>query len=95
MDAIMRPLSYDTVISIASLVLIFVTFFIHMSEENYYNKQRYVFGGVILVGFMVSSMGLIHNLYLHILTLYSVNATFSSTFSFDTLPSAIFFSYLV
>ena len=65
MDVIMKPLSYDIVFSIASLVLIVVTFFIHMSEENYYNKQRYVFGGVILVGFMVSSMGLIHNLYLH------------------------------
>ena len=65
MDAIMRPLSYDTVFSIASLVLIFVTFFIHMSEENYYNKQRYIFGGVILVGFMINSMGLLHNLYLN------------------------------
>ncbi len=64
MDVIMKPLSYDIVFSIASLVLIVVTFFIHMSEENYYNKQRYVFGGVILVGFMISGCGLIHNLYI-------------------------------
>ncbi len=65
MNALLTPQSYDTVFSVASLVLILVTFFIHMSEENYYNKQRYIFGGVILVGFMINLMGLIHNLYLY------------------------------
>ena len=61
MRVLINPQSYDIVFSVASLVLIVVTFFIHMSEDNYYNKQRYIFGGVILVGFMINLMGLIHN----------------------------------
>ncbi len=65
MEILINPQSYDIVFSIASLVLIVVTFFIHMSEENYYNKQRYLFGGVIFVGFMINCMGLLHNLYLY------------------------------
>ncbi|MBR4667555.1 MAG: EAL domain-containing protein [Butyrivibrio sp.] len=64
MRVLINPQSYDIVFSVASLVLIVVTFFIHMSEDNYYNKQRYIFGGVILVGFMINLMALIHNFYL-------------------------------
>ena len=64
MEILTNPQSYDIVFSIASLLLICVTFIIHISEENYYSKQRSIFGGIIAVAFMINLMGLLHNIYL-------------------------------
>ncbi|MCR5558367.1 MAG: EAL domain-containing protein [Butyrivibrio sp.] len=63
MEILTNPQSHDIVFSIASLLLICVTFIIHISEENYYSKQRSVFGGIIAVAFMINLMGLLHNIY--------------------------------
>ncbi len=65
MEILTNPKSYDIVFSIASLLLICVTFIIHISEENYYSKQRSLFGGIIAVSFMIIFMGLLHNIYLY------------------------------
>ena len=65
MRTLIYPPSYDVVFSFASLLLILVTLFIHISEENYYSKQRYIFGGIIAVALMINSMGFIHNMYLY------------------------------
>ena len=64
MEILTNPQSYDIVFTIASLLLICVTFIIHISEENFYSKQRAVFGGIIAVAFMINLMGLLHNIYL-------------------------------
>ena len=66
MEILTNPQSHDIVFSIASLLLICVTFIIHTSEENYYSKQRNIFGGIICVAFMINVMGLIHYIYLSI-----------------------------
>ena len=66
MEILTNPQSHDIVFSIASLLLICVTFIIHTSEENYYSKQRTVFGGIIGVAFMINIMGLIHYIFLSI-----------------------------
>jgi EAL domain-containing protein (putative c-di-GMP-specific phosphodiesterase class I) len=66
MEILTNPQSHDIVFSIASLLLICVTFIIHTSEENYYSKQRNIFGGIICVAFMINVMGLIHYVYLSI-----------------------------
>lgn len=63
MEILTHPKSYDIVFSIASLLLICVTFIIHISEENYYSKQRNIFGGIIALAFMINAMGLLHNIY--------------------------------
>ncbi len=64
MEILTNPKSYDIVFSIASLLLICVTFIIHISEENYYSKQRNAFGVIIALAFMINAMGLIHNIYI-------------------------------
>lgn len=66
MEILTNPQNHSIVFSIASLLLICVTFIIHISEENYYNKQRSVFGGIIGVAFMINIMGLLHNIFLSV-----------------------------
>ena len=65
MELLTNPQSYDICFSVASLLLIVVTLFIHLSEENLYNKQRHIFGALIFTALMQNVMGLIHNLYMY------------------------------
>ena len=65
MELITRPQTYNICFSVAALVLIFVTFLIHASEEKIYNRQRHIFGALIFDAFMLNLMGLIHNAYLY------------------------------
>jgi EAL domain-containing protein (putative c-di-GMP-specific phosphodiesterase class I) len=65
MGLITKPQTYNICFSIAALVLIFVTFLIHASEEKVYNRQGHIFGALIFDAFMLNLMGLIHNAYLY------------------------------
>lgn len=58
-----ETLSYNICFTIASLVLIFVVLLIHHSEEKYYNRQRHIFGALILMALMLNLVGLAHNLW--------------------------------
>ncbi|WP_029230739.1 EAL domain-containing protein [Butyrivibrio sp. VCB2006] len=65
MELLTNPQTYNTCFSIASLVLILVTYLIHASEEKVYNKQGHIFGAMIFDAFMLNLMGLLHNAYLY------------------------------
>ncbi|SFB74775.1 GGDEF domain-containing phosphodiesterase [Butyrivibrio sp. YAB3001] len=65
MEFLTNPQTYDICFSVASLVLIIVTLMIHLSEEKYFNKQRHIFGALVIDAFMLNIMGLFHNLYLY------------------------------
>ncbi len=65
MELITKPQSYDLCFSIASLVLVLVTLLIHVSEEKYFSKQRYIFGAIVLNALLVNLFGITHLLYLY------------------------------
>ena len=65
MELITNPQSYNICFSIASLLLIMVTYLIHASEDKVYNKQGHIFGALILDAFMLNLMGFVHNIYLY------------------------------
>lgn len=65
MELLTSPQSYDICFSVASLVLILVTLFIHLSEDKYYSKQGHIFGALIIDALLLNIMGLFHALYLY------------------------------
>ena len=65
MEFITNPQSKDIVFSIASLVLVAITFLIHISEEKFYNRQGCVFGAFVSTALLVSILEIFHNAYLY------------------------------
>ncbi len=76
MNLLTNPQNYDICFGIASLAVLMVTLIIHMSEEYYYGKQSTIFGALIINGFIMNSMGLIHNIWLE-------SEVFRNIISFD------------
>nr|WP_297767702.1 GGDEF domain-containing phosphodiesterase [uncultured Butyrivibrio sp.] len=65
MEMLTNPQTYEPCFSIASLVLLFVTFGIHLSEEKQFNTQGRLFGALVVDAILLNLMGFLHTLYLY------------------------------
>lgn len=65
MEFLTNPQTYEPCFSIASLVLLFVTFAIHLSEEKQFNTQGRYFGALVVDAILLNMMGFLHTLYLY------------------------------
>ena len=65
MEILTNPQTYEPCFSIASLVLLFVTFGIHLSEEKQFNTQGRLFGALVVDAILLNLMGFLHTLYLY------------------------------
>ncbi|WP_026489598.1 EAL domain-containing protein [Butyrivibrio sp. XBB1001] len=65
MELLTNPQTYEPCFSIASLVLLFVTFGIHLSEEKQFNTQGRFFGALVVDAILLNLMGFLHTLYLY------------------------------
>ncbi|SCY08963.1 EAL domain-containing protein [Butyrivibrio sp. INlla14] len=65
MEILTNPQTYEPCFSIASLVLLFVTFGIHLSEEKHFNTQGRFFGALVVDAILLNLMGFLHTLYLY------------------------------
>ncbi|MCR5671861.1 MAG: EAL domain-containing protein [Butyrivibrio sp.] len=63
MDVITNPKNYNIAFTIASLVLLIVTLVIHLAEDSLYNRQKQLFGALIVDALILNCMGLVHNLW--------------------------------
>ena len=66
MNLITNPKNYEICFNIASLVVLFVTFLIHLSEEQYYGKQSDIFGGLIFNAVLMNVLELVHNVWIQV-----------------------------
>ena len=63
MELLTNPQSYEICFSIASLVLLFVTFAIHLTEEKHFNTQGRYFGALVIDAILLNIMGFLNALY--------------------------------
>ena len=64
MDELFRPHNLELVLNMAAFVLVVITLIIHYSEEDYYGKQRRIFGMLIFYVLFVNIVGGLHNLWI-------------------------------
>lgn len=65
MEVIFRPQNYEICLNMAAIVLAVITLIIHSSEEDYYGKQRRIFGILIFMVIFVNVVGGIHNVWIY------------------------------
>lgn len=65
MSLLANPKSYNIAFSVASLLLIAVTFVIDRSEEAHNNKQKQLFGMLIFDAAILCTAGLLHNIWVY------------------------------
>ena len=65
MGLLVNPKSYNIAFSIASLLLILVTFVIDRSEEANNNRQKQVFSMLIFDALIMNTAGLLHNIWVY------------------------------
>ena len=65
MGLITSPKSYNIAFSIASLLLVLIVFFIDVSEEAHNNRQKQIFGMIILDALILNVAGLLHNVWIY------------------------------
>ncbi len=65
MDLITSPKSYNIAFSIASLLLVMIVFAINVCEEARNNKQKQVFGMIVVDALILNVAGLLHNVWIY------------------------------
>ena len=65
MGLITSPKSYNIAFSIASLLVVIIVFFIDVSEEAHNNRQKQIFGMIILDALILNVTGLLHNVWVY------------------------------
>ncbi len=74
----MDPYNYNIYFSIASLLIVLVTFVINASEEAYDNRQKQIFGFIIADAVLLNCAGLFHSMWMNVNV---VHLAFSSDFN--------------
>lgn len=63
MTILTNPDNYNIAFTIASLVVIVVALVVHISEDSQYNRQKNIFGAILLDALVLNCMGLLHNVW--------------------------------
>ena len=64
MNLLTNPQNYEICFTICSLMVLFVTVFVHVSEEHYYSRQSDIFGGLLFNAILMNVLGLIHKVWI-------------------------------
>ncbi|MBO6241856.1 MAG: EAL domain-containing protein [Butyrivibrio sp.] len=64
MNLLTNPQNYEICFTICSLMVLFVTVFVHATEEHYYSRQNDIFGGLVFNAILMNVLGLVHKVWI-------------------------------
>ncbi|SFP58583.1 EAL domain, c-di-GMP-specific phosphodiesterase class I (or its enzymatically inactive variant) [Butyrivibrio proteoclasticus] len=64
MNLLTNPQNYEICFALCSMVVLFITVFVHVFGEHYYSRQNDIFGGLLFNAFCMSLLGLIHKVWI-------------------------------